>query len=103
MVITSLSANFGCGPRSRNGFPFVTPGTISSIRQKHVIIKSSRLMKFLLRCVLYIALRIFHESFLWQANLHIALTIALDRFPHPQPLFDAQGFGAATGINCSGC
>src|SRR5579875_2700780 len=73
MVMTSLSANFGCGSRSRNRFPFVTLGISSSIRQKHVIIQSSRLMKVLLRYVFLLALRIVHESFLWQGNLHMAL------------------------------
>jgi outer membrane protein assembly factor BamB len=34
-------------------------------------------MKVLLRCVFLFALRIFHESFLWQANLHIALVMGL--------------------------
>jgi hypothetical protein len=36
----ALSAIFGIGPRSRKRFPFVAVGSISSIRQKHVIIKS---------------------------------------------------------------
>jgi hypothetical protein len=36
----ALLAIFGIGPRSRKRFPFVAVGSISSIRQKHVISKS---------------------------------------------------------------
>src|SRR5260370_23732216 len=62
-VITSLSAIWGCGSRARKRRPWVTIGNVSSIKQKQMMIKSSKFMKILPRDGVEITLRIFREPY----------------------------------------
>src|SRR5690349_1414085 len=77
MVITSLSLMVGAGPDARTFLPAITLGNASSIQQKHVIMKSSRLMVPLLcRFSCRTEESKSHEPFFAQGNLHIALASA---------------------------
>ena len=81
IVTTSLSANFGIGPRACKRFPFVTVGNISSITQKHGRIKSSRFMaSLLIRLANQLKIVDFMSLFLCKNYLHIGLIRNLRAF-----------------------
>ena len=80
IVTTSLSANFGIGPRACKRFPFITVGNISSITQKHGRIKSSRFMaSLLIRLANQLKIVDFMSLFLCKNYLHIGLANCPER------------------------
>lgn len=74
IVITRLTASLGLGPRLLNRFLIKIDGKVSSIRQKHAILKSSWLMMSLLSRFVSVWLRRadLRDLFFCKTNLHIA-------------------------------